>query len=65
MHYPMLEWPKSRHGSIHLHVHQHNPFEYNIQMKEQGIKRYDVGMDGNDYFPVSLNRILEFMEVEK
>ena len=65
MHYPMLEWPKSRHGSIHLHGHQQNRFEYNIQMKEQGIKRYDVGMDGNDYFPVSLNRILEFMEVEK
>ena len=51
--------------TIHLHGHQHNRFEYNIQMKEQGIKRYDVGMDGNDYFPVSLNRILEFMEVEK
>ena len=54
----MLEWPKSRHGSIHLHGHQHNRFEYNIQMKEQGI-------NGNDYFPVSLNRILEFMEMEK
>ena len=34
-------------------------------MKEQGIKRYDVGVDGNAHFPVSLNRILEFMEVEK
>ena len=74
MHYPMLEWSISRHGSIHLHGHQHNRFEYNIQMKEQGIKRYDVGIDGkywketndiNDYFPVSLNQILEFMEVEK
>lgn len=65
MHYPMLEWPISRHGSIHLHGHQHNHFEYNVQMKEQGIKRYDVGVDGNNYFPVSLKQILEFMEVEK
>lgn len=36
-----------------------------MQMKEQGIKRYDVGVDGNAYFPVNLNQILEFMEVEK
>lgn len=34
-------------------------------MKEQGIKRYDVGVDGKAYFPVNLNQILEFMEVEK
>lgn len=38
MHYAMPEWPKSRHGSIHLHGHQHNGFEYNMQMKEQEIK---------------------------
>lgn len=38
MHYAMPEWPKSRYGSIHLHGHQHNGFEYNMQMKEQEIK---------------------------
>lgn len=65
MHYAMPEWSKSRHGSIHLHGHQRNGFEYNMQMKEQGIKRYDVGVDGNVYFSVNLNQILKFMEGEK
>lgn len=65
MHYPMVEWPKSRHGSLHLHGHQHNEFEYNERMKQEGILRYDVGVDANDYFPVSLNTICEFFGLER
>ena len=61
MHYPMVEWPKSRHGSIHLHGHQHNKPEYNALQREQGVLRYDVGIDANYYCPVSLNEILTFM----
>ena len=61
MHYPMEEWPKSRHGSIHLHGHQHNKPEYNVAMREQGVRRYDVGVDANGYCPVSLQEILSFM----
>ena len=60
MHYPMVEWPKSRHGSIHLHGHQHNKPEYNHEQKAQGKLRYDVGVDANHYCPVSLNEILTF-----
>ena len=60
MHYPMVEWPKSFHGSIHLHGHQHNKPEYNLEQKAQGILRYDVGVDANYYCPVSLNEILKF-----
>lgn len=60
MHYPMVEWPKSRHGSLHLHGHQHNKPEYNQEQKAQGIFRYDVGVDANYYCPVSLNEILKF-----
>lgn len=62
MHYPMVEWPKSRHGSLHLHGHQHNMPEYNEQQRAQGILRYDVGVDANHYFPVSLNEILRHFE---
>lgn len=61
MHYPMEEWPKSRHGSIHLHGHQHNKPEYNQRMKEQGKRRYDVGVDANHYCPVSLDQVLAFI----
>lgn len=58
MHYPMVEWPKSFHGSLHLHGHQHNKPEYNALQREQGILRYDVGVDANYYCPVSINEIL-------
>ena len=53
MHYPMVEWPKSFHGSIHLHGHQHNNLEYNVQQRDEGVRRYDVGVDANYFFPVS------------
>lgn len=62
MHYPMEEWPKSRHGSIHLHGHQHNKPEYNREQKAKGIRRYDVGVDANHYFPVSWSEILRHFE---
>lgn len=61
MHYPMVEWPKSRHGSIHLHGHQHNKPEYNLRMREEGKLRYDVGIDANYYCPVSFQEIVAFM----
>ena len=63
MHYPMLSWPKSHHGSIHLHGHMHNKQEYNLQMKEEGIRRYDVGVDANDFAPVSILNVLSFFEL--
>lgn len=63
-HFPMMSWYKSRHGSIHLHGHIHSRGnEYNLQMKEEGIRRYDVGIDANNYKPVSLEEILAFIEL--
>ena len=63
MHYPMVEWPKSFHGSIHLHGHQHNNLEYNVQQRDEGVRRYDVGVDANYFFPVSAKEIFAFMNV--
>ncbi len=63
MHYPMAEWPKSFHGSIHLHGHQHNKPEYNVQQRDEGFRRYDVGVDANYFFPVSVKEIFAFMNV--
>lgn len=63
-HYPMMSWPKSNYGSIHLHGHIHSkPDEYNLQMKKEGIRRYDVGVDANRFMPVSLEDILKFMGI--
>lgn len=61
MHYPMMSWPKSHHGSIHLHGHMHNKPEYNLEQRENGVFKYDVGVDANYYCPVSLQEILSFM----
>ena len=65
MHYPMMSWPKSHRGCIHLHGHMHNKQEYNLKMKEEGIRRYDVGVDANYYTPVLLQTILSFLEFDK
>lgn len=62
MHYPMLSWPKSHHGSYMLHGHIHADESYNLQNRVEGILRYDVGVDANQYCPVSVNQILQFFE---
>ena len=64
MHYPMMAWPKSRHGSLHLHGHIHSKGEYNLQQKAEGILRYDVGVDANDYFPVSIDAVKAFFSCQ-
>ena len=65
MHYPMLSWPKSFHGSYQLHGHIHARSDYNIQNKMDGIRRYDVGVDANDFHPVSVEQIINFFEKEE
>ncbi len=62
MHYPMISWPKSRHGSFMFHGHIHSDGLYNLSNLEAGIKRYDVGVDANGYYPVSINQIENFFK---
>ncbi|MCQ2751974.1 MAG: hypothetical protein MJ189_02595 [Coriobacteriales bacterium] len=59
-HYPILEWDQYFEHSLHLHGHQHNHGDYNLKMREEGLLRYDVGVDAHDYFPVSEEEIREF-----
>lgn len=60
MHYPMLSWPKKNNGSIHLHGHIHADAEYNLKNKQDGILRYDVGVDANNFTPVAVDTIISF-----
>lgn len=61
MHYPLMEWNRSRHNSsIHLHGHIHSDGQYNEENRVNGILRYDVGVDANHYYPVSLQYIQQY-----
>jgi len=51
MHYPILSWDGMANGSWHLHGHCHG------SLADNGSLRLDVGVDGNNYAPVSLTDI--------
>lgn len=57
-HYPMLSWNGRDHDSIMLHGHIHSNKRSNEINKWQGIKRYDVGVDANNYTPVSIDSLI-------
>lgn len=67
-HYPLLSWEAMRRGAIMLHGHIHSgmgepaPGSYNARMREQGILRYDVGVDANGMAPVSLDEVLAWFD---
>jgi len=53
-HYAMRRWPRSHHGSWQLYGHSHG------QLEPIG-KQWDVGVDNNDFYPVSFERIRDIM----
>jgi calcineurin-like phosphoesterase family protein len=63
-HYPLLTWDKSHYGSIHLHGHSHGGVGC-IGISGLGSSgggkhgyRMDVGVDCNNFYPVSITDIL-------
>lgn len=55
-HYPLLTWNKRYFGSWHLHGHVHG----NIPGTDD-TARLDVGVDTNNYTPVSYDQVKEIM----
>jgi calcineurin-like phosphoesterase family protein len=53
----MLSWNKSFHGSFQLHGHIHSN-----QPSDGTCRRYDAGVDANNYFPVSWEEIKKTLE---
>jgi calcineurin-like phosphoesterase family protein len=51
-HYPLRDWNKRMHGAIHLHGHDHDT------MPNLYSGAYNVGVDANKFYPVSLDIIL-------
>ncbi|MCU6218066.1 hypothetical protein, partial [Enterobacter bugandensis] len=54
MHYPLMEWPSFHHGSYQVHGHIHEKMGYNLRNRDKGIRRYEVGVDANNFYPVAL-----------
>jgi calcineurin-like phosphoesterase family protein len=57
MHYPIASWDGMNNGVIHLHGHVHLP--PHLRLGEG--KSLDVGVDGNNLNPVSLDNIISLM----
>jgi calcineurin-like phosphoesterase family protein len=57
-HHPIASWDGLSMGRIHLHGHTHLP--HNLKINSG--RSMDVGADGNNLIPYSLDEILEIME---
>ena len=60
-HYPIEHWWRIKSGAIHLHGHSHNGLEYNLSAIEKGNKRFDVGVDANNYRPISVDEVISWV----
>ena len=60
MHYPIASWHDMNQGVIHLHGHVHLP--YHLRLAEG--KAMDVGVDGNELEPISMDEVLGIMEMQ-
>lgn len=60
MHYPIMSWNKQRYGTYMLHGHMHSSQDHYPDRL-----LYDVGVDNNNWYPVSLNEIVRIMEEDK
>lgn len=56
-HYPLLSWNRAFHGSFMLHGHCHNRIPHNGKYR-----RYDVGVDANNYAPIEWSEIKRQLE---
>ena len=52
--------PKKSSGGYQLHGHIHARTDFNETNRADGIRRYDVGVDANNFFPVSSKQLIDF-----
>lgn len=60
-HFPILQWDKQHYGSIHLYGHIHNTPLTGLE----NTYSYNVGVDTNNFTPISVNEILEKINYNK
>lgn len=56
-HYPILEWEHFHRKSVHLFGHIHAPSGAGKKFWHPKERAFNVGVDNNDYFPVSAEEI--------
>jgi calcineurin-like phosphoesterase family protein len=57
-HYPIASWDGIRKGHMHLHGHCHLPQHLRVGLG----KSIDVGMDGNEFKPMSMDEIVSILK---
>lgn len=57
-HYPILSWRRRGKGAIHLYGHVHEAILSILETQ----RAYNVGVDRNDFKPISLEKIIELMK---
>lgn len=57
-HYAMRVWARSHYNSWHIYGHSHG------NLPSQG-KSYDVGVDCNNFYPVSFDKLKEIMKTKE
>ena len=60
MHYAMRTWNRSHYGSIQCYGHSHGNLKEDINSLSM-----DIGVDTNNFYPYSLNEIIEKMNNKK
>lgn len=58
MHYPLAVWDCKHHGAIHLYGHIHSNIG-NHSLEKEELNSFNVGVDVNNFEPISLDEILE------
>lgn len=58
-HYPIQVWDRKHYGSLHFYGHVHSNKEDHHPMLHELKNTYNVGVDVNNYKPISLEEILE------
>lgn len=63
MHYPIASWNGMYRGSVHLHGHVHSKPGVNVRNAELGNRIWDVGVDANNYSPISWEEIKQSLQL--
>lgn len=61
-HFPFLTWPEQAHGCWQLFGHIHSKNGESVWKGSLKAGQYDVGMDNNNYKPVSFKELKEIMQ---